>query len=86
MEPKEFGCRPEAEKQKGDEDEESLMEECWTAKYKGDSRKWLIRDGSYKNRRGPLMSSMKASYIYPLKEDKDLENLVSTRMLTVVNL
>lgn len=61
MENKEYGCREEVEEQ----DDDSIIDKCWVAKYKGDSRKWLIRDGSYKKQRGPLMSSMKASFTYP---------------------
>ncbi|KAL1490804.1 hypothetical protein ABEB36_013438 [Hypothenemus hampei] len=47
------------------DDNESLLEKCWQEEYKGDSRKWLIRDASAKTPPSPLCSTMKESYLYP---------------------
>ncbi|XP_074040507.1 uncharacterized protein [Leptinotarsa decemlineata] len=51
-------------------DDDSLIEQQWFEKYKGDSRKWLIRDGSYKNVPERLCSTMKAAYTYPISEER----------------
>lgn len=45
-------------------------ERCFQEKYSGDSRKWIIRDASYKLPKGPLMSTMKDEYRVPLKEEQ----------------
>jgi len=63
------------EHDKGGTDNESLEERCWQEEYKGDSRKWLIRDASAKHPRGPLCSAMKESYLYPERENSDENNL-----------
>lgn len=63
------------EHDKGGTDNESLEERCWQEEYKGDSRKWLIRDASAKHPRGSLCSAMKESYLYPEREIPDEKNL-----------
>ncbi|CAG9768857.1 unnamed protein product [Ceutorhynchus assimilis] len=55
------------------EENESLLEKCWVEEYKGDSRKWLIRDASSKLPHGLLCSTMKESYPCPVQE-KSNEN------------
>ncbi|XP_050310754.1 uncharacterized protein LOC126746503 [Anthonomus grandis grandis] len=55
--------------EKGDEDNERLLEKCWREDYKGASRKWLIRDASGMVPRAPLCSTMKESYVYPTEKD-----------------
>ncbi|GJQ88316.1 SPAG8 [Trypoxylus dichotomus] len=45
-------------------------ESCFKERYSGDSRKWIIRDASYRLPKGPLMSTMKAEYGMPLKEEQ----------------
>lgn len=60
-------------------DDDSLIERCWEEQYRGDSRKWLIRDGSYKNPRDPLCSTMQATYNFPLDE-KDEKEFKGTQM------
>ncbi|XP_030760949.1 uncharacterized protein LOC115886061 [Sitophilus oryzae] len=53
------------------EDNESLQEKCWTEEYKGASKKWLIRDAFWTVKQPPLCSTMKETYMYPLKEESD---------------
>lgn len=59
---------------------ESLQEKCWQETYKGESRKWLIRDASGKFPRGPLSSTMKETYVCPSKEDSDGKNMGETKL------
>ncbi|KAH1022441.1 uncharacterized protein LOC109534202 [Dendroctonus ponderosae] len=50
---------------------ESLQAKCWQETYKGESRKWLIRDASGKSPQGPLCSTMKETYVSPSKEESE---------------
>lgn len=43
-------------------DNDNDSEKCWNEKYRGDSRKWLIRDASHKLPSDPICSTMKDSY------------------------
>lgn len=54
------------------DDDSVLSERCWEEKYKGDSRKWLIRDGSRQKIDTSLCSTMKDTYQYPMKEDHQI--------------
>lgn len=51
------------------DDDSVLSDRCWEEKYKGDSRKWLIRDGSRQKIESFLCSTMKDTYRCPLQED-----------------
>lgn len=50
------------------DDDDSLIERCWEEQYRGDSRKWLIRDGSYRKAREPFCSTTQATYNFPVDE------------------
>lgn len=54
------------------DDDSVLSERCWEEKYRGDSRKWLIRDGSRQKIDSFMCSTMKDTYQYPLKEDHQI--------------
>lgn len=60
---------------KDEDDDESIREECWVSHSKNDSRKWLIRDASYKKIKQPLCSTMRATYTYPYFQEKGTENI-----------
>lgn len=51
------------------DDDSVLSDRCWEEKYKGDSRKWLIRDASRQKIDSTLCSTMKATYQYPYLDD-----------------
>ncbi|KAB0800664.1 hypothetical protein PPYR_06403 [Photinus pyralis] len=53
-----------------EEDKDSVVSDrCWEEKHKGDSRKWLIRDGSRRNSSGQA-SVMRADYIFPESDER----------------
>lgn len=62
--------------EKKDEDKDSVVSDrCWEEIYKGDSRKWLLRDGSTKKSEN-VVSTMKDTYLYPHHEDQVIGNFV----------
>lgn len=67
MDVTEYGCN---ENTNIKEDDSAVSEKCWQENRRGDSRKWLIRDGSNKNLNSDLQSTMKASYTYPFQDER----------------
>ena len=61
----EFGC----DENKTKDDDSIISERCWTENYRGDSRKWLIRDGCTSHSQTKWLSTMKSTYPFPLKEE-----------------
>lgn len=53
------------------DDDSIVSEKCWQENHRGDSRKWLMRDGSTKTSNAGLMSTMKATYPYPVQEERE---------------
>lgn len=62
------------------DDDSVLSDRCWEEQYKGDSRKWLIRDASRQKIDSTLCSTMKATYQHPYQDDTKQEfvgNIIS---------
>lgn len=53
------------EQKQREDDEDSLRDRCFEESYRGDSRKWLIRDGSKGKSLLPITSTMKSSFDVP---------------------
>lgn len=66
------------------DDDSVLSDRCWEEMYKGDSRKWLIRDGSRQKIDSTLCSTMKATYQYPYLDDKKREYVGKKILVTFV--
>lgn len=47
-----------------------ISERCWEEKYRGDSRKWLVRDGSTKKSRGEISSCTRESFQMPENDER----------------
>lgn len=57
-------CDVEKEDAKDTDVDSIISDRCWKETYKGDSRKWLLRDVTRNSLQG-AMSAMKESYQYP---------------------
>lgn len=62
MDVPEYGCNENINVK---DDDSVVSEKCWKETYRGDSRKWLMRDESRKNSDSRLKSTMKATFSYP---------------------
>lgn len=54
-----FGCKETKD------DDSVISERCWQENHRGDSRKWLMKDGQKKIPARRIYSTMKASYSPP---------------------
>lgn len=61
--------------------DDNNSEKCWKEKYKGESRKWLIRDASPKIPCEPISSTMKESYRHIRPQEKITEIIGRKREL-----
>lgn len=66
MDPPEYGCNDDINVK---DDDSILPEKCWQENRRGDSRKWLIRDGYPKKSGTRIKSTMKATYPYPFPDE-----------------
>lgn len=65
MNPSRYGCN---ETDNTKDDDSVISDRCWEEKYKGDSRRWLIRDASRQKTDSSVSSTMKDTYLYPEPE------------------
>ncbi|XP_044756881.1 uncharacterized protein LOC123315297 [Coccinella septempunctata] len=65
-----FGCREQKD------DDSVISERCWQENHRGDSRKWLMRDGQKKIPPHRIYSTMRASYSPP---EEDVHQYVGKR-------
>ncbi|XP_045467376.1 uncharacterized protein LOC123675878 [Harmonia axyridis] len=61
-----FGCREQKD------DDSIISERCWRENHRGDSRKWLMRDGQAKVAAHRIYSTMRATYTPPEEDDYQL--------------
>ncbi|CAH1374119.1 hypothetical protein MTP99_015496 [Tenebrio molitor] len=61
----EYGCNEDV----AEDDDSVVSERFWKENHRGDSRKWLLRDG-YRKKSGRVMSTMKATYPYPAAQEE----------------
>ncbi|XP_057657867.1 uncharacterized protein LOC130894870 [Diorhabda carinulata] len=61
--------------------EDRLLEKCYVEKYKGDSKPFLIRDASYMYPRDVDCSTMKASYLSPIQNDRSALGVKKSQLL-----
>ncbi|XP_072383276.1 uncharacterized protein [Diabrotica undecimpunctata] len=61
--------------------EDDILEKCWVESYKGDSKPFLIRDGSFVYPREKDCSTMKSAYQYPVPDNRTALGVRKSKLL-----
>lgn len=62
-------CKKENAKNEVEDKDSIVSDRCFEEMYKGDSRKWLLRDRSVRKGNPPTISTMKDEYRYPFYQE-----------------